>query len=50
MVVQVPAFAQEMLLAGTVAGFLLAGLYGAALLISGRTTRKQHIPFASGPS
>jgi len=27
------------------AGFLLAGLYGAALLISGRATRKQHIPF-----
>lgn len=33
------------LLAGTVAGFLLAGLYGGALLISGRATRKQHIPF-----
>src|SRR6266566_3846488 len=33
------------LLAGTLAGFLLAGLYGAALLISGRATRKQHIPF-----
>jgi leader peptidase (prepilin peptidase)/N-methyltransferase len=33
------------LLAGTVAGFVLAGLYGGALLISGRATRKQHIPF-----
>ena len=33
------------LLAGTFACFLLAGIYGAALLISGRATRKQHIPF-----
>jgi leader peptidase (prepilin peptidase)/N-methyltransferase len=33
------------LLAGTIAGFLLAAVYGAALLISGRATRKQHIPF-----
>jgi leader peptidase (prepilin peptidase)/N-methyltransferase len=33
------------LLAGGVAGFLLAAIYGIALLISGRATRKQHIPF-----
>jgi leader peptidase (prepilin peptidase)/N-methyltransferase len=33
------------LAAGAFAGFGLAGLYGAALLISGRATRKQHIPF-----
>jgi leader peptidase (prepilin peptidase)/N-methyltransferase len=33
------------LAAGAFAGFGLAGLYGAALLITGRATRKQHIPF-----
>jgi leader peptidase (prepilin peptidase) / N-methyltransferase len=33
------------LLVGGVAGFLLAAVYGIALLISGRATRKQHIPF-----
>jgi leader peptidase (prepilin peptidase)/N-methyltransferase len=33
------------LIAGGVAGFLLAALYGIALLLSGRATRKQQIPF-----
>jgi leader peptidase (prepilin peptidase)/N-methyltransferase len=33
------------LLAGGFAGFLLAAVYGAALLVSGRATRKQQIPF-----
>ncbi|MBO0771867.1 MAG: prepilin peptidase [Actinobacteria bacterium] len=33
------------LLAGTFAGFLLAAVYGVALLVAGRATRKQHIPF-----
>jgi leader peptidase (prepilin peptidase) / N-methyltransferase len=33
------------LVAGTFAGFALAGLFGAALLISGRATPKQRIPF-----
>ncbi|MBO0787326.1 MAG: prepilin peptidase [Actinobacteria bacterium] len=33
------------LLAGTFAGFLLAAVYGIALLLAGRATRKQHIPF-----
>jgi leader peptidase (prepilin peptidase)/N-methyltransferase len=33
------------LLAGTFAGFLLAAVYGIALLLTGRATRKQHIPF-----
>jgi leader peptidase (prepilin peptidase) / N-methyltransferase len=33
------------LLAGTLAGFLLGGLYGAALLLLRRATRKQAIPF-----
>jgi leader peptidase (prepilin peptidase)/N-methyltransferase len=33
------------LLFGAVAGFLLAALYGVALLVSGRATRKQQIPF-----
>jgi leader peptidase (prepilin peptidase) / N-methyltransferase len=33
------------LLAGGFAGFLLAAVYGAALLIFGRATRKQQIPF-----
>lgn len=33
------------LIAGGFAGFLLAAVYGTALLISGRATRKQQIPF-----
>jgi leader peptidase (prepilin peptidase) / N-methyltransferase len=33
------------LIAGGLAGFLLAAIYGIALLISGRATRKQKIPF-----
>jgi leader peptidase (prepilin peptidase)/N-methyltransferase len=33
------------LLFGAVAGFLLAALYGVVLLVSGRASRKQHIPF-----
>lgn len=33
------------LVAGGFAGFLLAALYGIALLVSGRATRKQQIPF-----
>jgi leader peptidase (prepilin peptidase) / N-methyltransferase len=33
------------LIAGGFAGFLLAAVYGIALLISGRATRKQQIPF-----
>jgi len=33
------------LLAGGFAGFLLAAVYGAALVVSGRATRKQQIPF-----
>ena len=33
------------LLDGALAGFLLAGGYGVALLVSGRATRKQHMPF-----
>lgn len=33
------------LLAGGFAGFLLAAVYGVALLVSGRATRKQQIPF-----
>jgi leader peptidase (prepilin peptidase)/N-methyltransferase len=33
------------LIAGGFAGFLLAGLYGLAVLLSGRATRKQPIPF-----
>jgi hypothetical protein len=36
------------LVAGGFAGFLFAAVYGTALLISGRATRKQQIPF--GPS
>lgn len=35
----------RVLLAGSFAGFLLAALYGVALLVSGRATRKQQIPF-----
>jgi leader peptidase (prepilin peptidase)/N-methyltransferase len=35
----------SVLLGGGFAGFLLAAVYGAALLISGRATRKQQIPF-----
>jgi leader peptidase (prepilin peptidase) / N-methyltransferase len=33
------------LIAGGFAGFLLAALYGIALMMSGRATRKQQIPF-----
>jgi len=33
------------LIAGGFAGFLLAAVYGIALLVSGRATRKQQIPF-----
>lgn len=33
------------LLAGAFAGFLLAAAYGIVLLLAGRATRKQHIPF-----
>jgi leader peptidase (prepilin peptidase)/N-methyltransferase len=33
------------LFVGAFAGFLLGGVYGVALLMSGRATRKQHIPF-----
>ncbi|HLQ52755.1 MAG TPA: A24 family peptidase, partial [Streptosporangiaceae bacterium] len=33
------------LIAGSFAGFLFAAAYGIALLISGRATRKQQIPF-----
>jgi leader peptidase (prepilin peptidase)/N-methyltransferase len=33
------------LIAGGFAGFLLAAVYGIALLISGHATRKQQIPF-----
>jgi leader peptidase (prepilin peptidase) / N-methyltransferase len=35
----------RLLIAGGFAGFLLAAVYGIALLASGRATRKQHIPF-----
>jgi leader peptidase (prepilin peptidase)/N-methyltransferase len=35
----------RLLIVGSFAGFLLAAIYGIALLISGRATRKQHIPF-----
>jgi len=38
-------FGWRTLFAGAVAGFLLAAVYGTALLLSGRATRKQHIPF-----
>lgn len=38
-------FGWRLLLAGGFAGFLLAGIYGIALLASGRATRKQPIPF-----
>jgi leader peptidase (prepilin peptidase)/N-methyltransferase len=38
-------FGWRLLLAGGFAGFLLGGLYGIALLASGRATRKQPIPF-----
>jgi leader peptidase (prepilin peptidase)/N-methyltransferase len=34
-----------LLIAGGFAGFLLAAFYGIALLVSGRATRKQQIPF-----
>lgn len=35
----------RLLLAGGFAGFLLAAIYGIALLVSGRASRKQHISF-----
>src|SRR6185437_4542997 len=38
-------FGWRLLLAGGFAGFLLGGIYGIALLASGRATRKQPIPF-----
>jgi leader peptidase (prepilin peptidase) / N-methyltransferase len=38
-------FSWRLLLAGGFAGFLLGGIYGIALLASGRATRKQPIPF-----
>jgi leader peptidase (prepilin peptidase)/N-methyltransferase len=38
-------FGWRPLIAGGAAGFLLGGLVGIALLVSGRATRKQHIPF-----
>ena len=38
-------FSWRLLLAGGFAGFVLAAIYGIALLISGRATRKQKIPF-----
>ena len=38
-------FGWRLLLAGGFAGFLLAGIYGSAVLASGRATRKQPIPF-----
>ena len=34
-----------MLIAGGFAGFALAGLYATALVLSGRATSEQHIPF-----
>jgi leader peptidase (prepilin peptidase)/N-methyltransferase len=33
------------LITGSLAGFLLAAVYGIALLVSGRATRKHQIPF-----
>ena len=38
-------FGWRVLIAGGFAGFLLGGLAGVALLVSGRASRKQHIPF-----
>ena len=38
-------FGWPTLLAGGVAGFLLAGLSGIALLVTHRATRKQQLPF-----
>ena len=38
-------FGWRTLIAGGFAGFGLGGLFGVALLVSGRATRKQHIPF-----
>jgi leader peptidase (prepilin peptidase)/N-methyltransferase len=38
-------FGWRTLIAGGFAGFGLAGLFGVALLVSRRATRKQHIPF-----
>ncbi len=38
-------FSWATLLAGAFAGFVLGGLYGIALLVLRRATRKQHVPF-----
>jgi len=38
-------FGWRTLIAGGFAGFLLAGLFSVALILSGRATRKQQIPF-----
>lgn len=38
-------FGWRTLIAGGFAGFVLAGLFGVALLASGRASAKQHIPF-----
>jgi leader peptidase (prepilin peptidase) / N-methyltransferase len=38
-------FGWRSLIAGGFAGFLLAGVFAVALLVSGRATRKQQIPF-----
>ena len=38
-------FGWRVLIAGGLAGFLLAAVYGITLLVTGRATRKQHIPF-----
>ena len=38
-------FSWRLLIGGGFAGFVLAAIYGIALLISGRATRKQKIPF-----
>jgi leader peptidase (prepilin peptidase)/N-methyltransferase len=38
-------FGWRTLIAGGFAGFLLAGVFSVALLVSGRATRKQQIPF-----
>ena len=35
----------RILVAGGLTGLLLAAVYGVALLVTGRATRKQHIPF-----
>jgi leader peptidase (prepilin peptidase) / N-methyltransferase len=38
-------FGWRVLIAGGFTGFLLGGLVGVALVVSGRASRKQHIPF-----